>query len=240
MDKKFSFFESYHRALSRVPDDSYGRVVRAMSSYVFEGIEPNLTETIDLVAWELIRPILEKGTELSLVRADAGRAGKGVSRNVGNNHAAKDENQSKTKQNQNKNKTNQNGIGVGEGKGKGKEDYKENIIKENNFDYVSPDYKEIFMDWLGYKKERGEAYKPRGVKAFYSKLLNLSGNSPEKARLIIEQSMSNNYAGIFQLRNYDTDNTTIHRPTPADNIAAAQAAHLAEFANLVATTANNY
>ncbi len=103
-DKKYNFFESYHRALSRVPDESYGRVVRAMSYFVFAGIEPNLTETVDLVAWELIKPILEKGTELSQVRADAGRSGgingKGIPRNAGNRHAAKVQKQTKANQKQ--------------------------------------------------------------------------------------------------------------------------------------------
>ena len=107
-DNKYNFFESYHRALSRVPDDSYGRVVRAMSNYVFNGIEPNLTETLDLVAWELIKPILERGSELSQIRANAGRSGglngKGVSRNIGNENA-KSNAKSKANQKQIKSKS---------------------------------------------------------------------------------------------------------------------------------------
>ncbi len=120
-EKKYNFFESYHRALSRVPDDCYGRVVKAMSDYVFNGVEPNLTNTLDLLAWDLIKPILAKGEELSRIRANAGQAGglhgKGVSRNVGNDNAKA--NKSKSKANQ---KQNNSGIGIGEGIG---------IIKEN-------------------------------------------------------------------------------------------------------------
>ena len=120
-EKKYNFFESYHRALSRVPDDCYGRVVKAMSDYVFNGVEPNLTNTLDLLAWDLIKPILAKGEELSRIRANAGQAGglhgKGVSRNVGNDNAKA--NKSKSKANQ---KQNNSGKGIGEGIG---------IIKEN-------------------------------------------------------------------------------------------------------------
>ena len=122
-DNKFNFFESYHRALSLSPDDTYGRVVKAMAEYVFNGAEPNLTETFDLMAWNLIKPVLEKGKELSQVRANAGRSGgrigKGISRNVGNENA-----RTKTKQKQinSKQKQNNSGIGIGEGIG---------IIKEN-------------------------------------------------------------------------------------------------------------
>jgi len=120
-EKKYNFFESYHRALSRVPDDCYGRVVKAMSDYVFNGVEPNLTNTLDLLAWDLIKPILAKGEELSRIRANAGQAGglhgKGVSRNVGNDNAKANKSKSKAKQ-----KQNNSGIGIGEGIG---------IIKEN-------------------------------------------------------------------------------------------------------------
>ncbi len=117
-DKKYNFFESYHKALSVVPDEAYGRVVRAMSCYVFGGVEPQLTEPIDLVAWELIKPILEKGNKISRIRAASGKIGgingKGKSRNAGNSYASKEQKQiiSKTLTSQKQIKS---GIGIGEG-----------------------------------------------------------------------------------------------------------------------------
>ena len=113
-DRKYSFFESYHKALTRVSDERYGRVVRAMSDFVFLSKEPNFSDDADWVVWELVKPILEKGLGLSQIRAAVGKAGglngKGVSRNIGNEHAAK----SKANQKQNK-----SGIGKGEGIGEG-------------------------------------------------------------------------------------------------------------------------
>ena len=44
-------------------------------------------------------------------------------------------------------------------------------------------------------------YKPIGFKNFYKKLCELSGNNPQTAMAIIEESMANNYDGIFPLRN---------------------------------------
>ena len=126
-EKKYNFFESYHRALSRVPDDSYGRVVKAMSDFVFNGVEPNLTNTLDLLAWDLIKPILAKGEELSRIRANAGKAGglkgKGVTRNIGNDFARQKQINTKSKANQ---KQNNSGIGKGIGEGIG-------IYKETTF-----------------------------------------------------------------------------------------------------------
>lgn len=116
-DKKFSFFESYHRALLRVCDERYGRIVRAMSSFVFNGENPNFSDDADWIVWELIRPILERGVEISKIRSEAGgnggRRGKGVSRNKGNKNAVKIKNQ---KQNNSKQKQNNSGVGIGLGK----------------------------------------------------------------------------------------------------------------------------
>ncbi len=58
-EKKYTFFESYHRALSRVSDERYGRVVRAMSNYVFESQEPDFADDGDWIVWELVKPILD-------------------------------------------------------------------------------------------------------------------------------------------------------------------------------------
>lgn len=81
---------------------------------------------------------------------------------------------------------------------------KENIIKEKSdidLSFVQEDFLPIVQDWFAYKKEKKQTYKERGAKTFYTQLVNLSDNNPEIARLIIEQSMANNYAGIFPLKN---------------------------------------
>ena len=122
-DKKYSFFESYHNALARVSDERYGRVVRAMSAFVFKQEEPSFSDDADWIVWELIRPILERGIELSKTRANAGasggRKGKGVSRNKGNQNAAKNPSESNANQKQNNSKQKQinSGIGIGLGLG---------------------------------------------------------------------------------------------------------------------------
>lgn len=107
-DNKFTFFESYHRALSRVGDEQYGRIVRAICNYIFDNQEPEFEEDSDWMAWELMKPILDKGRDLSEVRADAGRSGglngKGVSRNEGNFNASKSVSKANQKQNKSKSK----------------------------------------------------------------------------------------------------------------------------------------
>lgn len=58
---------------------------------------------------------------------------------------------------------------------------------------------EAITRWLAYKKERGQTYKPTGLKAFITRLGNLSGGNGEVALKMVEQSMANNYSGVFPL-----------------------------------------
>ena len=90
--------------------------------------------------------------------------------------------------------------------------------RKNNLDMsiVSPQMLMVVNEWLAYKKEKGQSYKPIGFKTFYKKLCELSGNNPQVAMAIIEQSMQNNYAGIFPLRN--NNNNNYGRETITDKI----------------------
>ena len=80
---------------------------------------------------------------------------------------------------------------------------------------VAPNMVEPVETWLAYKKEKSQSYKPTGFKTFYKKLCELSGNNPQVAMAIIEQSMQNNYAGIFPLKN---NNNNYGRETITDKI----------------------
>ena len=82
---------------------------------------------------------------------------------------------------------------------------------------VAPQMLEPVEIWLAYKKEKNQTYKPTGFKTFYKKLCELSGNNPQVAMAIIEQSMQNNYAGIFPLRN-NNNNNNYGRETITDKI----------------------
>ena len=71
---------------------------------------------------------------------------------------------------------------------------------------VAPQMLEPVNTWLAFKKEKGQSYKPIGFRTFYKKLCEFSGNNPQVAMAIIEQSMQNNYAGIFPLKNNNNIN----------------------------------
>ena len=99
-------------------------------------------------------------------------------------------------------------------------DYLRSTNKQNkselDMSIVAPNMIEPVETWLAYKKEKAQSYKPTGFKTFYKKLCELSGNNPQVAMAIIEQSMQNNYAGIFPLRN--NNNNNYGRETITDKI----------------------
>lgn len=74
---------------------------------------------------------------------------------------------------------------------------------------VAHEMVEIVETWLAYKREKGKIYKPIGFKNFYKRLCELSSNNPQIAKAIIEQSMANNYDGIFPLK---SNNNLYGRP----------------------------
>ena len=66
---------------------------------------------------------------------------------------------------------------------------------------ISIDYRSVFMEWLEYKRVRGEKYKhPKSIFLAYKKLRKYSSGNPEVALEIIEDAMSKNYAGFFELK----------------------------------------
>ena len=80
---------------------------------------------------------------------------------------------------------------------------KKKVIKKNSFDYsfVEPDLQKPFEEWLKYKRSKNQMYKRQcDLELCYKKLKKYSDGNAEKAALIIEQSMTNNWSGLFELK----------------------------------------
>lgn len=66
---------------------------------------------------------------------------------------------------------------------------------------VPDNWKEMILFWLQYKWKKGNKYKDeKSVKLFYEKLFKFSEGDQSKAMLILQQSMENNWQGIFELK----------------------------------------
>jgi hypothetical protein len=74
------------------------------------------------------------------------------------------------------------------------------VAKNLDLSAVQPHMMNVVETWLAYKKEKKKQYTQKGLDAFYKKIVKLSGNNANKAMQIVEESMSNNWDGIFPLR----------------------------------------
>lgn len=82
--------------------------------------------------------------------------------------------------------------------------------------------KEALEKWLSYKKELKKMYKPIGLRECIKKLERFSGNNPDVAMRIVNESISNGWSGLFPLKDkqenfkdYDDDDDL----TPAEWLA---------------------
>ena len=79
--------------------------------------------------------------------------------------------------------------------------------KEIDLSFLQKDFIPLVEKWLLYKKEKKQEYKGQtSVKAFCKKLVDYSGGDAKIAEAIIEQSIANNWAGIFELKNNNNGN----------------------------------
>ena len=78
---------------------------------------------------------------------------------------------------------------------------KEKREKETIQNELGKEFTEVVIEWLEYKKQRKETYKSeKSIKALCTKIKNLSGGNAAQAKAVIDQSMANNWAGLFELK----------------------------------------
>ncbi len=66
---------------------------------------------------------------------------------------------------------------------------------------IDSPWRELMLLWLEYKRVRKESYRSEiGAKSCLTRLKKLSGENPAIAQQIIETSMANNWAGLFELK----------------------------------------
>ncbi len=71
----------------------------------------------------------------------------------------------------------------------------------------------IMRTWMSYKKERQESYKGQvSAKTCLKRLKEFSKSDAAIAQQIVDQSIANNWAGFFALKQQDFSNTSTSRP----------------------------
>jgi len=76
----------------------------------------------------------------------------------------------------------------------------EKINKKENLDFIPDDFKLSYQEWLNYRMEIKKPLKEASIKANYNQLMKLANNNFDVAKEIINQSISNGYQGLFELK----------------------------------------
>lgn len=86
------------------------------------------------------------------------------------------------------------------------------LEQKNERYFEDEDMNNAVLKWLAYKREKKQTYKPRGIETLKTKLFNLSKGDGKVAMQIVEQSMSNNYSGLFPLKDVSTKSVSSALP----------------------------
>lgn len=77
-----------------------------------------------------------------------------------------------------------------------------------------------WLEWLDYKKSRKETYKnSTSLQKLWNQLIKYSNNDPVLAQAVVDQSIANNYAGLFELKGNRITQKTTQNTQNAQKIA---------------------
>lgn len=85
----FTFFKSFLETIDLLPAEIQLPFFRAITDFAFFGRDPVDLADVGKACWPTIRAVLESGKKKARAGAIGGEHGRGVSRNVGNQNAAK-------------------------------------------------------------------------------------------------------------------------------------------------------
>ena len=224
----FTFWESYFASGNELPEEEESALYRAIIRYAFLKEEPTFTGFLKSV-FNAMRPNIDlsiKRSETLKARNSKGKRSKTKTKPNAN------QNETKTKPKRNQNETTKQFWS--EGTGTDTDTDTDTFInipptpsKEGDPPKVeemgySPELSETVKDWLSYKKEKRQNYKPTGLKTLLTQIKQHAEKYGDKAVIdLIHESMSSNYQGIifdrlskaraapkkqnFQQREYDYD-----------------------------------
>lgn len=205
----FVFYRSFYEAMEDLPDSDQLDVYKAITIYALEGIEPDVTGYPKAI-FRLIKPIIEANNK----RWENGQKGAEHGRKGGRPKKGKE---TPKKPLDNPTLT------------PNKDVDKDVLCKMNNVDNLSPkgyenlsfefldeNFQECFFSWLEYKCQRREKYKTqKSLESCYKQMVNKSGNDPKTAMSMIDQSMANNWAGLFEISDKEYGKNKIQQEKPA-------------------------
>lgn len=193
MNESIVFYRSFYEAVKKLSVEDRDQAIMALLQYGLDGVEPSDISTIAEVVYTMAKPQLDANQERKENGKKGGRPSKKTIGFENENHRLSDEKPNvNVKVNENVND-----------KEKEKESAPERTPEKSTTELLgksslSDISKQAVNDWLAYKKERREPYKPAGFKALLTKMEKLEKTiGPSGVKESIEASMANGYKGIF-------------------------------------------
>lgn len=188
MDRtQFTFYGSFFKAVSRIKKKAdRAEAYDAICAYALCGTEPDIDSLSDsaAIAFELSKPNLDASRR----KANSGKKGGEHKQTESKAEAKPKQSESKPKQTASK-----------------KENKKEKEIENKCYNPLTPAQEEKFSpvllaavkEWVVYKHERREGYKPTGLEAMTTEIRNNAAIYGEAAVIaLIRGCMAQNYKGI--------------------------------------------
>lgn len=204
---QFTFYRSFASALRRIRKDAdRAKAYDAICEYALDGKEPDFSRLPDAaaIAFDLIKPVLDTGKR----KAESGKTGASAKQSGSKQQANSKQTASKAvangKQSDSKPLARGNAkrgetVSEGEKEKEGEKEVEVEKEKENEC-YLSPlppSMHEIVKNWVAYKAERREGYKPQGLTSLITEIGNNVARYGEAAVSdVIRRTMAANYRGI--------------------------------------------
>lgn len=185
-------YHSYLDAIQALGDAERGRLLTAMLEYSITGAAPQLGGN-ERYIFPLIKAQIDR---------DRDRYNSKCAQNAESARKRPQANASERYQTQANGSEGSQDKGKGKGKGKGEGKDKDDSPDGENAPELekcgfSPALRAAVEDWLAYKRERREAYKPTGLKALLTQILSAASAHGDAAVIgVIRQSMGSGYKGI--------------------------------------------
>ena len=188
----FTFWKSFFESGNELPEEQEAELYRAIVRYAFLEEEPTCSGAVK-ASFNALKPNLDKAIKRSktLKKNEATETKTKPKRN---------QTQTKTKPKANQNETKNDSSPVYTGTDTDTDTGTLTItppppsVDEMGY---SPELSEAVKDWLSYKKERRENYKPTGLKTLLTQIKKHAEKYGNKAVIdLIHESMSSNYKGI--------------------------------------------
>lgn len=195
MRKQFTFYGSFYEAVSVIKDPEVRlQAYDAICSYALTGEDPDIDALADAAAIAFI--MAKPNLDASKQKAEAGKRGGNASTvEADAKQTEADAKQTASKAEQSASKKESENEGEKESESKN-ECYSPPTPSLDDCGF-SPELESAVSDWLAYKRERRENYKPIGLKSLLTQIQKAAAEHGDAAVVdIIGKSMANGYQGI--------------------------------------------